>query len=78
MNAQSQALNQLRNGWQNQMEKPASHAAANGFGHAMPINGDGVAAANLAQFWLQMAISWQRSWLNAMTAWARASATPRD
>jgi hypothetical protein len=40
----------------------------------MPAQSDPIAmAANPGQFWIQVATNWQKTWLDAMQAWANGS-----
>ena len=69
--AQAQALDQIRNAWREQLDRSTAHSTANSFGHAMPAQCDPIAMpANPGQFWMQVATSWQKTWLDAMQAWA--------
>ena len=72
--AQAQALNQLTSVWRKQLNNSVANSTANSLGHAMPLQSDPVTiAANPGQFWMQVATTWQKTWLNAMQAWADSS-----
>jgi hypothetical protein len=72
--AQAQALDQIMSVWRQQLDRSTAHSAANSFGHAMPAQSDPIAmAANPGQFWIQVATNWQKTWLDAMQAWANGS-----
>jgi hypothetical protein len=72
--AQAQALDQITNIWREQLNN--SHSPANSLGHAIPLQSDSM-ATNPSQFWIQVATSWQKTWLDAMQAWANGSRPER-
>jgi len=69
--AQAQALDQITSIWREQLNNSVAHSTANSLGHAMPLQSDPITvAANPGQFWILVASSWQKTWLDAMQAWA--------
>jgi hypothetical protein len=76
--AQGQALDQIMGVWREQLDRSTAHSAANSLGHAMPAQTDPIAmTANPGQFWMQVASNWQKTWLDAMQAWANGSQQER-
>jgi hypothetical protein len=76
--AQAQALDQIVSVWQEQLDRSTAHSTANSLGHAMPAQTDPIAiTANPGQFWMQVAANWQKTWLDAMQAWADGSRQQR-
>ena len=76
--AQAQAVDQIISVWREQLDRSTSHATANSFGHATPLQSDPITMpANPGQFWMQVAANWQKTWLDAMQAWANGSRQER-